>query len=47
VAAAELREGLPFVEAKVVTAEEFDFFTSVLFAFDRDRMAKGLVEVAL
>ena len=46
-AAAELREGLPFIEAKVVTPEEFDFFTTVLFAFDRDKIPKGLTEVAI
>ena len=46
-AAIELRQGLPFLEIKIVTADDYEFFSTVLFATDRDMIAKGVIEVAL
>jgi hypothetical protein len=44
-AEAELLKGLPFLEIFLVGREEFDHFVNVVFASDRDRMPKGMVEV--
>jgi hypothetical protein len=46
-AAMELREGLPFLELKVVNQADFDFFGKILFSSDRDMIEKGLVEIIL
>jgi hypothetical protein len=43
----ELRQGLPFLEIKVVTREDYAFFADLLFATDRDMIPKGMVEVEL
>ena len=46
-AANELRQGLPFLEIKVVTEEDFRFLVETLFASDRKMAPKGVVEVVL
>jgi hypothetical protein len=46
-AAYELRQGLPFLEIKVVNQGDFDFFAETLFASDRKMVPKGIVEVLL
>jgi hypothetical protein len=46
-AARELSKGLPFLELKRVRQRDFDFFINVMFATDRQMIAKGLVEVIL
>ena len=46
-AAAELRQGLPFLELKIVTEADYEFFKDVLFASDRDMIQKGLIEVLI
>jgi len=46
-AAIELRQGLPFLEIKIVNADDYEFFSNVLFASDRDMIAKGVIEVVL
>ncbi|MCY2950730.1 MAG: hypothetical protein NTU53_01985 [Planctomycetota bacterium] len=45
--AVELRQGLPFLEIKIVAQEDFDFFCDTIVATDRDMIAEGLVEVSL
>jgi hypothetical protein len=45
-AAAEIRQGLPFLEIKIVGADDYEFFANVLFASDRDNIPKGMVEVS-
>jgi hypothetical protein len=45
--AAELRQGLPFIELKVVAQIDYDRFRDVLFASDRAMIDKGVVEVML
>lgn len=45
--AAELRQGLPFLEIKIVAQDDFDFFCHAIFATDRDMIPKGVVEVPL
>ncbi|NOS99515.1 MAG: hypothetical protein HOP29_02690 [Phycisphaerales bacterium] len=42
-----LFQGLPFLEVALVRPEEFNYFVNRFFAFDRDREAKGMVEVTL
>lgn len=42
---AELQQGLPFVQAELVTQEAFDYFVNVLFASDRRDVPKGMIEV--
>jgi hypothetical protein len=44
-AASELREGLPFLEIKIVTLGDYNFFADTVFATDRDIIPKGMVEV--
>ena len=44
-AAAELRQGFPFLEIKIVGEADYDFFAKVVFGSDRDFMPKGVVEV--
>lgn len=46
-AAKELGRGLPYLEMKVATLEEYDFFSHVVFASGRDMVAKGMVEVLI
>jgi hypothetical protein len=43
----ELREGLPFIEIKIVGEDDYRFFAHTLFASDRDMITKGVVEVLL
>ena len=43
--AAELRQGLPFIELKIVSQTDYDRFRDVVFASDRDMIAKGVIEV--
>jgi hypothetical protein len=47
VALRELRDGLPFLEMKLVGQEDFDEFVYTIFATDRMGYAKGMVEVIL
>lgn len=44
-AAAELLDGLPFVNMELVDRDAFEHFTQKTFATDRDLVAKGMVEV--
>lgn len=46
-AEAELLEGLPFIELKLVEFDEFDEFVDEVFATDRDLVPEGVVEVVL
>jgi hypothetical protein len=46
-AAVELRNGLPFLEIKIVNQEDFDFFAGTIFASDRDMISKGMIELTL
>jgi hypothetical protein len=43
----ELRDGLPFLEMKLVEQEEFDEYVNDTFASDRDGAPKGMIEVIL
>jgi hypothetical protein len=43
----ELRDGLPFIELKLVGQIDFDGFVEMTFGTDRMGIAKGLIEVAL
>jgi hypothetical protein len=45
--AIELRQGLPFLEIKIVREEDFDIFASTIFGTDRDMIPKGVVEISL
>jgi hypothetical protein len=45
--AAELRQGLPFLEIKIVDSNDYEFFSNTLFASDRDMIGKGVIEVAI
>lgn len=38
---------LPFLEIKIVNADDYLFFCDTLFASDRDMIAKGMIEVSL
>lgn len=44
---AEWQQGLPFIQANLLTWDAFDFYVNTLFATDRRGVAKGLVEVQL
>jgi len=46
-AEAELVEGLPFLEIKLVGEDGFDEYVHEFFATDRHRVPKGMVEVIL
>lgn len=46
-AAQRLLAGLPFLELKLATKADYDWFATVLFASDRAMMPKGMVEVGL
>ena len=41
----ELKEGLPFIQASLLTQEAFDYYVGILYATDRRGVAKGMVEV--
>ncbi|HVS38142.1 MAG TPA: hypothetical protein VMS17_21465 [Gemmataceae bacterium] len=43
----QLQEGLPFIELKIVEAEEFAFLVDDFFATDRRDVVKGMIEVVL
>jgi hypothetical protein len=43
----QLKEGLPFIDLHVVSAEEFDFFVGTIFGNDRLMVHKGVIEVPL
>ena len=42
---AELQQGLPFVQAELVTQEAFDYYVRTLFGMDRRGVPKGMIEV--
>jgi hypothetical protein len=42
---AELQQGLPFIQAELLTQEAFDYFVNELFATDRRDVPKGMIEV--
>jgi hypothetical protein len=42
----ELEDGLPFLDIYLADRDEFDAFTSRVFAFDRDQQGKGMIEVS-
>ncbi len=44
---AELAAGLPFLDCDLVDQEDFDLFVQSIFATDRRRVPKGMVEVIL
>src|SRR3954464_11461966 len=46
-AAAELDEGLPFLEIKLVRQSEFDEYVELIFGTDRIGVPKGVIEVVL
>jgi hypothetical protein len=46
-AEAELVEGLPFLDIKLVRQDGFDEFVNEFFATDRQRVPKGIVELIL
>jgi len=46
-AEADLQEGLPFLDIRLVTQDDFDFFTTNLFASDRFGVPKGIVEILI
>jgi hypothetical protein len=45
--AAEIRQGLPFLDIKVVNEHDYSFFINSLFVRDRSRVSKGVIEVIL
>lgn len=45
--AAEIRQGLPFLDIKVVNEQDYSFFINSLFVRDRSRVSKGVIEVIL
>ncbi len=47
VAAAELGEGLPFIDLHMTEAKEFAIMVEQLYASDRDAVPKGVIEVVL
>ncbi len=46
-AAAELAEGLPFVDLHMTEAKEFAIMVEQLYGSDRDAVPKGVIEVVL
>ena len=44
-AAAEMHDGLPFIEAQLLTQGAFDYYVSTLFGSDRLGVPKGVIEV--
>ena len=45
--AAEIRQGLPFLDIKVVNEKDYSFFVNSIFVRDRSRVSKGVIEVIL
>ena len=43
----EIEDGLPFLELELVDATDYRFYSERFFASDRNKIAKGLVEVIL
>jgi len=43
----ELRDGLPFLDMKLVGQDDFDEFVNVTFGTDRAGVPKGMIEVIL
>ena len=43
----EIRGGLPFLQIALIGQEDFDFMVDTVFATDRKRIPKGVVEVVL
>jgi hypothetical protein len=41
----ELQQGLPFIQAELVTQEVFDYYVNKLFSTDRRNVPKGMIEV--
>ncbi len=41
----ELQQGLPFIQAELVTQEVFDYYVNTLFGTDRRNVPKGMIEV--
>ncbi|MFI5454825.1 MAG: DUF6932 family protein [Isosphaerales bacterium] len=46
-AAADLSEGLPFIDLHMTEAKEFAIMVEQLYASDRDAVPKGVIEVIL
>jgi hypothetical protein len=46
-AAANLSEGLPFIDLHMTEAKEFAIITEQVYASDRDAVPKGVIEVVL
>ena len=46
-AATELRQGLPFLELKVVNEPDYHFFADTIYGTDREWTPKGVIEVEL
>jgi hypothetical protein len=46
-AAADLNEGLPFIDLHMAEAKEFAILVEQLYASDRDSVPKGVIEVLL
>jgi hypothetical protein len=42
---AELQQGLPFIQAQLLTQEAFDYYVNTIFSTDRRGVLKGMVEV--
>ena len=47
VAAADLSEGLPFIDLQLAEAKDFAILVERLYATDRDSVPKGVIEVLL
>ncbi len=43
----EILNGLPFLEIALIGQEDFDYLVDAVFATDRQRIPKGVVEVIL
>jgi hypothetical protein len=43
----DLQQGLPFIQAELLTEEAFDHFVHTFFGTDRHGVPKGLIEVLL
>ena len=46
-AAADLNEGLPFIDLHMAEAKEFAILVEQLYASDRDSVLKGVIEVVI
>lgn len=42
---AELQDGLPFIQAELLTQDAFDYYVNTVFGSDRRGLAKGVIEV--